>query len=754
MKAYTSKRFVIISIAIYILGLFIYAFYIYKTERNEVFNNIDEDLVHAAESTEYLLPEDYHDRALNKDSISQYEYYEIVYKLSKHVENYKIKYIYSLIKSNDKLMFTSSSATKEEISTGVNFTKFWDEYTEANKDFFNVFDSQEPVFSEYTDRWGTFRSVLIRKVSPKKHVYVVGADFEINYVEGLLLSKALRTIFGGLFLLLISLPIFFAIRFFFKNRANEMKTIIDKKTHELEDEINNNAEANEKIKYSEEKFSKIFDKTPQILIIVESNTGNIIDVNSKFLEISMLRRNEIIGSFILTIPFFVTATDYEYIKKIIDEKGFIRDLEISFKAKKENCYGILYAEVLHIKNRKHIMFIVQDVTKPKRLEKEVLMAKEKAEMSDRLKSAFLANMSHEIRTPLNSIIGFAQLLKSEELDLEKRNEFLDIIYSNGNSLLAIINDIIDFSKIEAGQLKINYNDIQLNSLLRKMLNVIIREKNERKKDELEIKLTLGLEDSSSIIRTDDIRITQIVLNLLTNALKFTEKGEILFGYEVNGDFIQLFVKDSGIGIPQDKQVVIFDRFQQIMETRTRQYSGTGLGLSISKALVELMGGRIWVNSVEGEGSTFFFSIPFRKPRAELVAQALEEPKVVVNKLKGTIILIADDDKASLTLLKHIFIREGATVIVASDGKEVIEKFRSNAGIKIVLLDINMPEKDGYQVMRELRKLSDKVKIVFQTALALSEERAKIEKSGCDACLFKPIIPTDLIETINGLIETN
>ena len=751
VKNFLTNRLAIFSVIIYIAGLLAYVLYIYNLERKNYYNRVDSELQKAAESAVYLLPFDYHDRAINKDSISLYEYYEIVYKLSNHANNYGIKYIYSIVKENEKLIFTSSSATEQELSTGVNFTKYWDVYDEANSDFYRAFETDQPVFSEYTDRWGTFRSVVVRKVSLRKHIYLICADYEISMIKKMLIEKAIFSLAGGLFLLFITLPLFWVFRKIYRHRSDELKKMVDEKTNELKLEIFRRNEVDEKIKYSEEKYSRAFDKSPQVLFIVDYTTGNIIDVNNRFIETTGFKRNDVIGSFVLTVPFFLTATDYDYIKKIVDEKGYVKGLEIKYKSSNEILFGQLFAEIIQIKKRKHIFFIVNDISRSKKLEQEVVKAKEKAEMSDRLKSAFLANMSHEIRTPMNSIIGFAGLLKNEELSPDKRNEFLDIIYSNGNSLLTIINDIIDFSKIEAGQLKINYNDVFLNHLMRNLYNVILHERLLRGKEHVAIGLSMIIKDTDSYIRIDDIRITQVITNLLTNALKFTEKGSIDFGYELNGDFIRFFVKDTGIGIPSDKQALIFERFQQLIETRTRQYTGTGLGLSISKALVELMGGSIWVESEVNVGSRFCFDIPFRKPKTIANNNIKTESTDSVSNISGKSVLVADDDKSSLTLLKHILTRQGAVVYTASTGQEVIDVYKDNKGIVIVLLDINMPEKDGYQVMKELRQLSKDVKIVFQTALAMADEKQIIIDSGCDDCLFKPISQKELIEKLNNLI---
>lgn len=751
-KIIFSNKLVFLSVLVYIIGLSLYVFNAYRVERNNLYTHVDEQLIKAAESLVYLLPSDYHDVAVDKDSVSLYDYYEIVYNLSKHANNYDVKYIYTCIKNDNDIIFTSSSATDQELSTGVNFTRYWDVYDEANEDFFHAFDSQTPVFSEYTDRWGSFRTVMLRKVSSRKHVYLACADVEISTINSKLINKTLISLFGGVFLLIISLPLILVLRKIYRHRSDELKKLVEQKTNDLKIEMFRRNEIDEKIKYSEEKFARAFEKSPQILFIVDYSNGNIVEVNNRFVEAVGIKRNEVTGSFILTVPFFVSATDYDYIRKIVDEKGYVRELEISFRNKNESGYGLLFAEVISIKNRKHLLFIVNDITRSKKLEEEVMKAKEKAEMSDRLKSAFLANMSHEIRTPMNSIIGFSGLLRNDELTAEKRKEFLEIIYSNGNSLLAIINDIIDFSKIEAGQLKINYNDILLNQLMKNLYQVMLRERTERGKDQIEIHLSMSLKDKESYIRIDDVRITQVVTNLLTNAIKFTETGRIDFGYELNGDYIRFFVKDTGMGIPKDKQAIVFERFQQLIESKTSKFGGTGLGLSISKALVELMGGRIWVESEVNKGSSFFFDIPFRKPRNMISENSEGDKGRMQLSLDGISVLVADDDKSSRTLLSHIITKFGATVYSAGTGSEVLQVYQDNPEIKVILLDINMPEKDGYQVMKELRARQTEVKIVFQTALAMADERQQIQDSGCDACLFKPISQSELMETLQKLLS--
>jgi signal transduction histidine kinase len=240
------------------------------------------------------------------------------------------------------------------------------------------------------------------------------------------------------------------------------------------------------------------------------------------------------------------------------------------------------------------------------MEKDLIAAKEKAEESDRLKSAFLANMSHEIRTPLNSILGFSDLLTAPDLDTESRRDFANLINSSGNNLLSIINDILDISKIEAGQITLIKNKFSVYNLISE-----IQKEYSYRANAKGIKLILKprIETQELIILSDESRIKQVLINFVGNALKFTDSGCIEIGVDVISNNIQFYVKDTGIGIPKDYHDKIFDRFRQVEAAQTRKYGGNGLGLAITKNLAELLGGRIWLESESNAGSTFYFALP-------------------------------------------------------------------------------------------------------------------------------------------------
>jgi PAS domain S-box-containing protein len=254
---------------------------------------------------------------------------------------------------------------------------------------------------------------------------------------------------------------------------------------------------------------------------------------------------------------------------------------------------------------------ISDITERKRIEDELIRAKEKAEQSDRLKTAFLHNISHEIRTPMNAIVGFTTLLDSPDITDESRRQYIDIIYQSSNQLLSIITDIVDISNIETGQVKISRATVNLNSLIR---NLYEQYRLRVQQQNLVMNFTTHLDDSEALILTDETKIIQIFSNLLNNALRFTRQGRIELGYVIRGDKVEFFVSDTGIGIAPENHTKVFERFFQVEGPSSKQYSGTGLGLSISKAYAELLGGSIWVHSVPGEGSLFCFSIPFTQPQ--------------------------------------------------------------------------------------------------------------------------------------------
>ena len=366
------------------------------------------------------------------------------------------------------------------------------------------------------------------------------------------------------------------------------------------------------------------------------------------------------------------------------------------------------------------------ITNRKKMEQELTTAKDLAEESNRLKSAFLANMSHEIRTPLNAIVGFSGILASTEEEEEKQ-EYVSIIENNNTLLLQLISDILDLSKIEAGTLELNYSNIELNELMRELeRGFLLRVKTDA------VKLEFVEPAGPCMAYTEKNRLSQLMINLVTNAIKFTEKGSIRFGYEMRENELYFYVTDTGCGIPKDKQQNIFGRFVKLNSFA----QGTGLGLSICKTLMDHMGGRIGVESEEGKGSTFWFTLPYKPAVKEDKKQMPKDIQPVSIERNKLTILVAEDNASNYKLFESI-LRYDYHLIHAWDGMEAVEMFREH-NPQIVLMDINMPVMDGYEATREIRKYSAKIPIIAVTAFAYASDEQKVMESGFDGYMPKPI----------------
>ncbi len=395
--------------------------------------------------------------------------------------------------------------------------------------------------------------------------------------------------------------------------------------------------------------------------------------------------------------------------------------------------------------------MIEDITKRKESEIKLQIAKERAEEADRLKTSFLANMSHEIRTPMNAIIGFSDLLADPEITQEEKEEYITIVKNNGKHLLNIIDDIIDIAKIEAGQLNICLTQCPINDLLYELYTSFSRQIKLRKKLQVELILSTGKFQNITIL-SDPFRLRQIFTNLLNNALKFIEEGTITFGFSIEMNQIQFFVKDTGIGIEKDKLNEIFDMFRQEDTSNTRKYGGTGLGLTISKNLVELLGGKMWVESEKGKGSEFYFSLPYQKISSSKPIQPVQSQNTINYNWENKVILIVEDDPVNYKFLEKVLRKTKAKVLWAEDGKPAIEICRSNQPVDLILMDIEMPEINGHEATKQIKKLNKDIPIIAQTAFAMSPERDKSLKAGCDDFISKPIKVPQLISKIHKYLN--
>lgn len=385
-----------------------------------------------------------------------------------------------------------------------------------------------------------------------------------------------------------------------------------------------------------------------------------------------------------------------------------------------------------------------DITERKHSEIELKRAKEKAEESDRLKSAFLANMSHEIRTPMNGILGFSELLKNPDLTGEQQKEYLGIIEKSGARMLNIINDIVDISKIEAGLMNLDISATDINDQLSYIYS-FFRPEVERKG--ISFAVSHFLPDEDCLVYTDREKTYAVLTNLVKNAIKYTETGRIEIGCISKGDYFEFFVRDTGIGIRPDRQEAIFERFIQAEAIDKMARQGAGLGLSISKAYVEMLGGRIWVESIEDAGSSFYFTLPrirtdFGKATAtpDTISSTEFKPDISNTGIK---ILIAEDDEVSELLLSLELTKVATEILRAVTGTEAVEICRKNPDIDLIMMDIRMPLINGYEATRQIREFNRNVIIIAQTAHGLSGDMMKALNCGCNAYLPKPISKDEL-----------
>ncbi len=354
-------------------------------------------------------------------------------------------------------------------------------------------------------------------------------------------------------------------------------------------------------------------------------------------------------------------------------------------------------------------------------------------------------MSHEIRTPMNGIVGFAKLLQKHDLSKDKLEDYINIIVKSSNQLLSIVNDILDISRIETGQVDLYENQINLNTALEEVktfFEILTNEKG------LKLNLNCSIKNSESNILVDDSKLKQIIFNLIGNALKFTHEGAIEFGYKVKDNNLEFYVKDSGIGIPKKFQKHIFDRFNKV-EHGSDVYGGTGLGLAICKGLIEKMNGEIWLESVEGEGTCFYFTLPFVQSSETKKEFVLKEKDIDLFK---SLILIVEDEEINSIYLKEILKKHNIKYIHVWNGEEAVSICSGDEKIDMVLMDIKLPKMDGFTATRKIKKIKPELPIVAQTAYAMESDKAEALKAGCDDYISKPIVEEKLINLLEKYLK--
>jgi len=395
-----------------------------------------------------------------------------------------------------------------------------------------------------------------------------------------------------------------------------------------------------------------------------------------------------------------------------------------------------------------------EISEHKRTAEKYLIAKEKAEESEKLKTAFLTNISHEIRTPMNAIVGFAELLNDDSLVKSERKEYVEQISNHSNQLLQLITNIIDVSRIEANQLELMNRKCSINDILSDVYSNCSENVYRKLRNNVEFNITNKIEISSTEFLLDTQKIIQIFGHLLDNSFKFTEKGFIHFGVsEITGEHIVFYVHDTGIGIPENKLNYIFDRFRKIDDDKTKLYGGVGLGLTITRSLVKFLDGDIWADSIYGEGTKIYFSIPFiqkqREPQIEIQTSFLDDYN-----WKGKLILIVEDEEDNYKFMEATLRKTDVDILWARDGKQGVDICSKIHNINVIIMDIKLPELSGYDASRQIKQMPTmkNVPIIALTAFAFSGAREKSLDAGCSEYLTKPITPKQFLAVVDKYLK--
>ena len=507
-------------------------------------------------------------------------------------------------------------------------------------------------------------------------------------------------------------------------------------------------------KLREEEIHKLSQAVTQspVSVVITDKGGSIEYVNPKFSTLTGYSFEEAIGK----NPSILQSgeTSLEEYQELWDTISSGNQWSGVFHNKKKS--GELYWESAIISPIisaegliTHYLAVKEDITIRKKMEEELKAAKEKAEESERLKSAFLANMSHEIRTPMNGILGFADLLREPKLSEEEHDQYLSIIETSGQRMLNIINDLINISKVESRQMKVFLTETNINEQLLFLYNFF---KLEAKQKGLELSFTYPLKDEESYITTDREKVYAVLTNLIKNALKFTAEGTITVGYEEMGDTLRFFVRDTGVGIPATHLSAVFDRFQQVNSNLSSGIEGAGLGLSIAKAYIELLGGSIWVESEVGKGSTFYFTLPYscnNNNPMEMPKQITMQEVPRKDYPEGISILIAEDDESSMKYLKAILKNKNFNLIFVNNGQLAVEACQNDSKINLVLMDIKMSVMDGYTAAKRIKQFRPQLPIIAQTAIAVETEKYT---DVFDEYLVKPLSVATVMPAIEKVLN--
>ena len=515
-------------------------------------------------------------------------------------------------------------------------------------------------------------------------------------------------------------------------------------------DITERKRAERALKDSEEKYRGIFENVQDVYYETLLD-GTILEVSPsiKILSKGYYGIDDLIGKSM--IGFYAEPKERDKILSDLQTKGAVTDFEVTFKNRDGSFIPCSISAKLVFDANGHpekIIGSMHDITDRKNVTEALKLAKEKAETSDKLKTEFLNNISHEVRTPLNGILGFAEIISMHDLSEKEKNESIAMLYESSNRLLNTITNYMDISLIASGSLTVNKKDCAPAGILKRIYSnfeTFCRNKH------LDFILEIDDQYENFVMNSDPEVCQKIISHFIDNAIKFTEKGSVRFGFKLISGNIEFFVKDTGIGINMDSYNTIFDRFVKDSQHRYKISEGSGLGLSISLGMSEALGGKIRLDSKPGVGSCFFLTIPIN------TEEEIISPDVPAKNMKdvgkGSLILIAEDEETNFYYLNALLTREtGASILHAANGREAIDLFKANRDINLILMDIKMPEIDGFEATRQIKLIDKNVPVIAITAYAMSGDEERIISAGCDGYLSKPLNRKSLLEKIAEFIK--
>ncbi|TLX73903.1 PAS domain S-box protein [Labilibacter sediminis] len=522
---------------------------------------------------------------------------------------------------------------------------------------------------------------------------------------------------------------------------------------------------NEKVLHAREvEFRSLAENSPDIILRLDEQ-GKILFFNQTLVrQFSFLEEKEIVGKSLKELDVLGEFIDSSWQAKISDAflTGQKLSMDMGFSDETRELYyeWRISPEINEDGEVESILAFGRNLTLRKTTEKQLLLAKERAEESDKLKTSFLANISHELRTPLNAIVGFSALLRGDELPMSEKEEYVDVIHKNSDALMNLINNIIDVAKIESGKISVVKEEACIDSLMNNLYDSFVPKVEIEHKGRVKLYYSKPNETGLKIY-TDPIRLKQVLVNLIGNAIKFTLKGFVEFGYTIEKEELRFYVKDTGIGISEAKQSVIFQPFRKEDEGNSQVFGGTGIGLPISEKLVNALGGKIGLISEKGQGSEFFFTHPIELVKQEESSQepqkrtyTISQPVLPKNyQWQNKLVLLVDENSSAHLQMRKIIEKTGVTLVSARTAAGASRLLMNRSDIHLVLMDLNFPDSDGYELVRIIKERNKNLPVIAHSAKAFNGERERLLQGGFDACVLKPTEKDELLMVMDQLLST-